>query len=157
LFEDMNQLERPVVETFETLKKARESHKFNKENAQEALDAVIKAQQDAPQKKKELEKLVQKSALFSQKNNTSNQTAAEAQFEHDDARATYLREVLPRFQSSLMEWAESRNKSIKQMLTDITRIEQIAVDKTVEACIIGKDSANSFDVRPIVSQFADQC
>ncbi|KAI9341698.1 hypothetical protein BDR26DRAFT_860124 [Obelidium mucronatum] len=152
---EIENMQNPLIETFEAYKKLKASHEINKESANEAKEAVAKAQQDNPQKRKELDKLTQKSSALVQKAMQSTQAVSDAQDEHDRARDIYLREVLPNFQKSLVDWTELRNKTIKHMLIEMKNLEHIAVDKAAEANNVGKESAIAIDVQKIVSQFVD--
>ncbi|KAJ3220616.1 hypothetical protein HDU81_011294 [Chytriomyces hyalinus] len=138
-----------------TLEAVKTVHEANKLQVQEAKDAIAKAQQETPQKKKDLEKLNQKSTAMIQKAIQSNQSVAEALSEHDTAREFYLKEVLPSFQKALIDWDETRLNCIKQMLVEIKHLEEIALEKAVEAKNVGKESADTIDVQKIVSKFVD--
>ncbi|KAJ3247900.1 hypothetical protein HDU78_002653 [Chytriomyces hyalinus] len=153
--DEMEHMQDPLIGTFENYKKVKTVHDANKLQVQEAKEAIAKAQQENPQKKKDLEKLNQKSTAMIQKAIQSNQSVAEALSEHDAAREFYLKEVLPSFQKALIDWDETRLNCIKQMLIEIKHLEQIALEKAVDAKNVGKESADTIDVQKIVSKFVD--
>ncbi|KAI8610949.1 hypothetical protein BC830DRAFT_1172307 [Chytriomyces sp. MP71] len=152
--DEMEHMQDPLFETYDHYKKLKTAHDMNKQQVQEAKDAVTKAQQEAPQKKKELEKLTQRVTTLTQKMIQSNQAVCEAQTGHDDARQRYLK-VLPQFQKAISEWDEMRLNSIKQMFIEIKHLEQVALEKAIEANNVGHDNAVTIDVAKIVSKFED--
>ncbi|ORY43326.1 hypothetical protein BCR33DRAFT_258094 [Rhizoclosmatium globosum] len=150
---EMEHLQDPIIESFENYKKAKTLNDAVKETEKEAKDSYSKAQQE--QKKKDLEKLSQKATVLAQKVAQTTQAVTDSLLEHDTTRNTYLKETLPNFQKSLVDWAYLRTKTIKYMLLELKSLEQVAVDKALEANNVGKDSAMSIDVQRIVDQFVD--
>ncbi|KAJ3138525.1 hypothetical protein HK100_012489 [Physocladia obscura] len=139
-----------VVSAFESLKKNKESHEANKAGVQEVRDQISKCQQEVPLKKKELDKLTQKSSVLAQKVSQSGHAAYEAEISYDSVREEYLSKSLSNFQQAFVDWTATQTLAIKKMLIQMKQLEKIAIEKAAEANNVGKESMQAINVIPDV-------